>query len=195
MNGGIFRQESRISFSGRFYRLSLLLIVLLVGVGMSTLVVLGADQNTPAMPYLIKDINLATEPSNPERLTDVNGTLFFMADDGVHGLELWKSDGTPGGTKLVKDIHPTGDANPNYLVNVNGILFFQASDGLHGSELWRSDGTENGTTMVVDLRPVSGSNPTYLTQIGDHVYFSAHGWQRWLRVVEERWNGDRHCPS
>ena len=37
---------------------------------------------------------------------DVNGTLFFAADDGGHGRELWKSDGTAAGTVLVKDINP-----------------------------------------------------------------------------------------
>lgn len=31
-------------------------------------------------------------------------TVLFTADDGVGGVELWKTDGTDAGTVLVKDI-------------------------------------------------------------------------------------------
>ena len=56
--------------------------------------------------YTIKDIDPVGGGSSPRELTAVNGTLFFSADDGVHGEELWKSDGTAEGTVLVKDIFP-----------------------------------------------------------------------------------------
>ncbi|MGF1489225.1 MAG: ELWxxDGT repeat protein [Prochloraceae cyanobacterium] len=39
-------------------------------------------------------------------MTNVNGTLFFTADDGKNGRELWKSDGTLSGTTLVADLNP-----------------------------------------------------------------------------------------
>ena len=47
----------------------------------------------------------ATETSDPRYLTRVGSTLYFSADDGSSGRELWKSNGTAGGTKLVKDVN------------------------------------------------------------------------------------------
>ena len=34
------------------------------------------------------------------------GEALFHASDGVHGDELWITDGTATGTKLVRDINP-----------------------------------------------------------------------------------------
>jgi len=40
-------------------------------------------------------------------LMDVDGLLYFVADDGISGMELWKSDGTPEGTGKVQDSKAT----------------------------------------------------------------------------------------
>jgi ELWxxDGT repeat protein len=70
-------------------------------------------------------------------MTNVNGTVFFRADDGVHGTELWQSNGAAAGTILVADINPgSATSFPGYLTNVNGMLFFEANDGVHGVEPW-----------------------------------------------------------
>lgn len=128
-------------------------------------------------------------------LTDVNGTLFFTAEDGIHGRELWKSNGTPAGTVLVKDIAPGsanaffdaltgGDAVNNWLTNINGLLYCAADDGNHGKELWQSDGTASGTVMVQDIYGGNqGSHPSDLVAMNNKLYFSAtdptHGRELW----------------
>jgi ELWxxDGT repeat protein len=115
--------------------------------------VASTSADAAAYPLLLKDIN-PTGSSNPSQMTAVGSTLFFAANDGVHGNELWKSDGTAAGTKMVKNIRPLGkSSDPQNLVNVNGTLFFTANDGAHGRELWRSNGTAAGTKLVKDLIP------------------------------------------
>ncbi|HEX7184795.1 MAG TPA: ELWxxDGT repeat protein, partial [Thermoanaerobaculia bacterium] len=111
----------------------------------------------------------------PVHLTVAAGRLFFVADDGVHGLELWTSDGTAAGTVLVRDIYAGfGSARPWQLTAAGGRLLFAAHEPVHGLELWQSDGTSAGTRLVQDLAPLSGSsNPDHLTVAGDRLFFVA----------------------
>ena len=102
------------------------------------------------------------------------------AGDGIHGRELWTSDGTQAGTVLVKDIKPgrASGSFPSYLTAVGGRLFFTADDGKHGQELWRSDGTRAGTVLVKDISPGAGGGeyderPSSLTGVGGRLFFTA----------------------
>lgn len=105
---------------------------------------------------LVKDIHGGAGSSNPTGFFVSGGQLFFVADDGSSGRELWVSDGTAAGTKLVKDILPgAGNAlrsSPDFY-EVKGALVFEADDGVHGKELWKSDGTAAGTVLVKDIWP------------------------------------------
>jgi ELWxxDGT repeat protein len=109
------------------------------------------------------------------RLTNFNGTLFFPKYDSTNGYELWKTDGTAGGTVLVKDICPgVGSSLPANFVVVNGTLFFTANDGASGVELWKTDGTTAGTILVKDIRSGSGSaNLAAMTNVAGTLFFSA----------------------
>ena len=58
--------------------------------------------------------------SNPSVGAAVGSYFYFAASDGTNGItgrELWRTDGTPGGTTLVKDICPgAGDSSPQMIV-------------------------------------------------------------------------------
>ena len=147
-----------------------------------------------AQPILVKDINpgestsidtwFSNRPS--DAYAGINEIYYFAADDGIHGIELWKSDGTEAGTVMVKDINPGGSADPTMYHVLNDILYFVANDGTHGEEVWRSDGTEAGTYMLKDVAAGSTSSVTVFTRMevaGDFVFFSLddgiHGIELW----------------
>jgi ELWxxDGT repeat protein len=141
------------------------------------------------------DIRPLLQSSDPADLTVVNNRVFFNADDGVNGRELWVSDGTLGGTFLVRDIRPGTctstpcSSAPANLRDVGGILYFTADDGLNGRELWQSDGTASGTVLVQDIAPgAAASNPADITSLatrqGTYTFFTANdgntGMELWL---------------
>ena len=100
---------------------------------------------------LLADLNGDPVPgsSNPQCLMPVGQLILFCADDGIHGLELWTTDGTPGGTRMLKDIFPgPGSSQPQHFVAVGSRVFFVADDGTNGWEIWVTDGTPAGTHIV-----------------------------------------------
>ncbi|HEX2644973.1 MAG TPA: ELWxxDGT repeat protein [Thermoanaerobaculia bacterium] len=109
-------------------------------------------------------------------LTSFNGALYFVADDGSRGGEVWKSDGTAAGTVLLRDIAPgSNDSRPTGLAVANGRLFFSANDGVHGAELWQTDGSAGGTRLVQDIAPEGlSAAPRDLTAAGGRLYFVAN---------------------
>lgn len=137
--------------------------------GVSTL---WRTQGTPASTQQIAVLRAITGPRSAASL---GGYLYFAADDGAHGVELWRTDGTATGTVLFRDIGlgPTS-GNPRELVVARGKLYFTADDAFTGSELWVSDGSTGGTRMVQDIAPhAASSSPADLTVVGDLLYFSA----------------------
>lgn len=114
-----------------------------------------------------------------EEMVSMAGILYFIPDDGIHGKELWRSDGTLEGTFLVKDISQASQgANPTHLIVYKNEIYFAANDDLHGTELWKSNGTEEGTVMVANIKPDTepynnGSLPSDFILYNNLLFFTA----------------------
>ncbi|AQG78359.1 hypothetical protein AWR27_02815 [Spirosoma montaniterrae] len=97
---------------------------------------------------MVKDIH-TTGSSYPRKLTNVNGTLFFIASDLQNVDQLWKSDGSLNGTIPVKRLSndfgfPVGQ--PQMISFKNKLHYLYTSDS--ELQLWQSDGSLDGTLPV-----------------------------------------------
>ncbi len=148
---------------------------------------LWSTDGTDAGTTMVKDIYPGGTPSPnnswPWNYVSQDGRVYFSANNGTNGNELWSSDGTAAGTTLVKDIYsPNLSSWPGNLASFESRFFFHATDS-RGAELWSSDGTAAGTTIVRDIATGSGGSlPKYFTPYGNRLYFSAwdsRGFELW----------------
>lgn len=134
---------------------------------------------------IVKDIGIGYA-AEPQDLINFNGFLFFTASTNEYGRELWKSDGTEGGTIQIMDINTGSQGavpDANFCI-LDNSLFFSAKTSANGFELWRTDGSELGTEIVKDINPgIESSVPSQLVALNDLIYFQAfdseHGAELW----------------
>ena len=140
---------------------------------------LWKSNGTTVGTNLVKDIfpgvassnSLLSSVDNPAAVA-LNGMLVFGSNDGVHGHELWVSDGTEAGTTLLADINPgAGDALPRYTTAMNGFAYFAANTSGSATQLWRTDGTAAGTSMVANLPAVPVSSASTFIVVGNSLFF------------------------
>ncbi len=116
------------------------------------------------------------------------GRVLFAASDGTVGDQLWVTDGTEGGTRLVTNLNEAAYSNSasGFFSLGDGRALFSYFDESTGRELWVSDGTADGTHRVADLNPGSASSmPGKFVALGDgQALFTAndgtHGEELWL---------------
>lgn len=125
-------------------------------------------------PVVLKEIY----PYFGDGYLQINNVLYFKADDGLLGQELWRTDGTANGTTLVKDLYPGARNNhsaPTGFFNFKGTLYFKASVN-GGKRLCKSDGTTAGTVVVSEAVTLD----YYWMEIyKDKIYFLANIDQLW----------------
>ena len=113
-----------------------------------------------------------------------NRIYFAVYNSGLGVYELWKSDGTSGGTVLVKS---NGPQNIQNLTKVGNYLYFSSFDGFVTVGLWKSDGTSGGTTMVKNLN-INDTirTPKNFVDFNGVLYFSYDDYSN----GEELWKSD-----
>ena len=116
--------------------------------------------------------------------------LIFAFNDGVHGEEPWISDGTPSGTKMLRDIRPgRGSSSPEQFTGDDDV-FFTAKSSNHtrnsSRELYITDGMGPGTRLISKINDNSSAidNDVPMVIAGNYVYFAAreashHGSELW----------------
>ena len=120
----------------------------------------------------------------PSLLAALGPLVFFAADDGFAGEELWVSNGTPGNATLLEVRPGPAGSQPRSVTAAGGRVYFVADDGVHGREPWVTDGTPGGTHLLADVRPGSASStPRELVDWMGRLVFAAdddvHGMELW----------------
>ncbi len=120
--------------------------------------------------------NTGSDNSYMNVLGSMNNVLYFSFLQDTTGIELWRTDGTPAGTYLLKNINAgIAGSNPSSFKVVGTKAYFQANNGTNGAELWRTDGTAAGTVLVKDIQAgAAGSFPTNFAAIDTTLYFQAN---------------------
>src|SRR5262249_47291888 len=126
-----------------------------------------------------------TGGSGISEITVMGDRVFFVADDGVHGRELWASDGTADGTQMVKDIAHTGivDQGPADTTSSDTPSQDQ-TDGTTQDQTQSTDQTQTQTVATPPPLDDVSSDPSNLVVLNGKLYFAAtdakHGRELWV---------------
>ncbi len=141
----------------------------------------GKFKHSP-IPEIMYNIRPYSNSSYPEQFIEYNGKIYFKADDGSYGYEMWEYDPTADASssnpKRISDIRTGGSGKSgvswteNWLV-WNNKLYFVGNDGSYGDEIYSYDGSS--FTRITDINSGSNSSsPNYFTVYNDKLYFSAN---------------------
>jgi ELWxxDGT repeat protein len=125
-------------------------------------------ESTPTIETVSINAGINSEDSS----IALGENLLFGADDGVHGWELWASDGTAAGTQLVADICPgiCSSFAEGFVRMKEFVYFWARADEDSGPDLWRTDGTSDGTERVAFIFHQTNT----LKVVGSTLYWTAY---------------------
>ena len=134
----------------------------------------AAHQNDEPQFTLVKDINATTADARIEEIVEVNGFTYFISGHEYPTYTLWRTDGTPNGTSVVKSFMPeSGVQNVYSLRRLDNLLTFITVTDRTTLTLWRSDGTTEGTAPLktFQLQDGFGFGLGEIFTTGNHLFF------------------------
>ncbi|MEM7374046.1 MAG: ELWxxDGT repeat protein [Bacteroidota bacterium] len=124
-------------------------------------------------------------PPFPNQFTPLGDILIFVGNDSIHGTELWRTDGTPSGTKRIRDIVPGPQKTAMKILGIwQDRVLVSAWTESDGQELWITDGNWQGTFQLWSFHPgMSSTSFGSMTVLGSDAYLSvstsAFGQELW----------------
>ena len=143
--------------------------------------------------YMVKDLNPGTytydttkaNSSSPKDFEVIGNQVYFITQLS----QIWLTDGTETGTRLVKNFYPNSFTNEAISTRtLNGKYVFSLVTYEDGHELWSSDGTEAGTQIITNIFEGTGNALISYTKQDfvehqGYIYFGAtsseHGYEIW----------------
>lgn len=135
------------------------------------------EPRLPLVAELVSNINTGgtggSAGSDPQFLTVVGNEIYFTADNGQNGRELWRTNGDLSNAQMMDIRVGVLGSNPDNLTNVNNNLYFTATDGQTGVELYVVQA--GGSPQLINIAPQAGvgSTPSSLTNVNNVLFFAA----------------------
>jgi ELWxxDGT repeat protein len=104
----------------------------------------------------------------------LNGVSYFSGRTTANGAELWRSDGTAGGTYIVADLVPgTSSSSPRGFYADGNAVYFTTIQSGGTAKVWTTDGTAAGTRLVFTTPTAGALEPKFLGTSEHGVFFAA----------------------
>jgi ELWxxDGT repeat protein len=125
------------------------------------------SDGTTAGTVRVGNIAAGDVSSSPDEFIAYNGLVYFTANDGANGREIWTTNGSA--VWLVANINAQAGqgSEPSGLMVHNNHLVFAATDGTNGTELMRI----NSAGALAPISSIGGSfSPSDLISTGANLY-------------------------
>jgi ELWxxDGT repeat protein len=122
--------------------------------------------------WMVADINSGVWDSIGPIIV-VGTRLFFTADDGTNGDEMWTHETTNDSAWMVADIKTNSGSDPADYIAIGTRIFFAATNDSNDRELWAHEMSNNSTWRVADINSGGNANPYPLSALGTRLFFNA----------------------